>query len=254
MEIISIHPGNIDQEHICCAIGNDQPNTRRASSKKEWMKARFEEGLVFKRFDQRGKLFIEYMPIETVWKPIEGNNYMVISCLWVSGQFKGKKLSSQLLGECIKDARAKNMDGVAVVTSNKVKPFLTDKKFFLHHGFELVDSAYPYFELLTLKLNKNAESPRFSPLAKNGTCPHPEGFAFIYSNQCPFMEEYTGLLSEVLKRKSIPCKIIHLESCSEAQQWGSPFGTLGMYFNGRFVTHELMPVKKFEQFLETLLQ
>lgn len=70
MPIISISSENIDSEHICCAIGNDKPNQARAHSKKEWMKARFEEGLVFKRLDERGKFFIEYMPIETVWKPI----------------------------------------------------------------------------------------------------------------------------------------------------------------------------------------
>ncbi|EOQ95282.1 hypothetical protein LEP1GSC195_2244 [Leptospira wolbachii serovar Codice str. CDC] len=39
---------------------------------------RFADGLVFKRLDERGKVFIEYMPIEKTWKPIVGKNYMVI--------------------------------------------------------------------------------------------------------------------------------------------------------------------------------
>jgi hypothetical protein len=46
------------------------------------------------------------------------------------------------------------MDGIAVVSSTKIKPFLTDKKFYLKQGFEVVDSAPPYFELLVLKFNK----------------------------------------------------------------------------------------------------
>lgn len=67
------------------------------------------------------------------------------------------------------------------------------------------------------------------------------------------MEEYTDILSEVLNRKSIPFQSIKLNSCTEAQQLGSPFGTLGIYYKGQFITHELMPEKKFEQFIETFI-
>jgi len=253
MSIIKITPENIDNEHICCAIGNDKPNQERANTKKNWMKARFQEGLVFKRLDERGKIFIEYMPIETVWKPISGKNFMVINCLWVSGQFKGKGLSKQLLDECIADTQALGMDGIAVITSTKVRPFLTDKKFYLKHEFQVADTANPYFELLVLKWNKTVENPKFTDLAKSGTCSNTEGFTFIYSNQCPFMEEYVGILSGVLIRKSITYRIVKLNSYSEAQQLGSPFGTLGIYYNGKFVTHELMTDKKFESFLEEII-
>lgn len=127
MKIISIDKNNIKQEHICCAIGNDKASQSRALTKKNWMKERFSDGLVFKRLDDRGKAFIEYMPIEKAWKPILGKNYMVINCLWVSGKFKGKGISNELLNECINDAKKQKMDGIAVVSSTKVKPYLTDK-------------------------------------------------------------------------------------------------------------------------------
>lgn len=253
MDIIKIDESNIDNEHICCAIGNDKANKIRAVSKKEWMKQCFKDGLVFKRLNERGKVFIEYIPIEKVWKPIVGTNYMVINCLWVSGKFKRKGLSTQLLDECIKDTRAKKMDGIAVVTSTKVKPFLTDKKFYEKKGFVTVDTAPPYFELMVLKFNKNAENPVFSENAKNGICSYRKGFAFIYSNQCPFMEEYVALLADVSKRKGIPYEINKINSAIEAKEIGSPFGTLGIYYNGEFKIHELMTEKKFEKFIDSIV-
>jgi len=254
MKIITIDKNNIDSEHICCAIGNDKQNQSRTTTKKDWLKERFDEGLVFKRLDQRGKVFIEYIPIEKVWKPIVGENYMVINCLWVSGQFKGQGFSKQLLEECISDAKAKKMNGIAVVSSTKVKPFLTDKKFFQKHGFEVIDSAKPYFELLELKFNKNAVSPQFTDNSKKGECSNKNGFSFFFSNQCPFMEEYVYTLSEVLKSRNIAFEINKIETYKDAQQTGSPFGTLGIYYNGKFVTHELMPEKKFNKLIDDLIK
>ena len=49
-EIISLNPDNIESEHICCAIGNDNTSQARALQKKEWMKERFEKELQ-KRMD-----------------------------------------------------------------------------------------------------------------------------------------------------------------------------------------------------------
>lgn len=252
MKIISVNENNIDQEHICYAIGNYKQNKNRAQSKKDWMKERFKEGLIFKRLDERGKIFIEYMPIGKVWKPINGKNYMAINCFWVAGKFKGKGISTQLLNECIQDAKKHKMDGVVVVSSTKVKPFLTDKKYYLHNGFEIVDYAPPYFELLALKFNKMVTNPSFYDNAKNGICDNKKGLTFIYSNQCPFMEEYVALLSEISKNKNIPTKVKKIKNYKEAQQIGSPFGTLGIYYNGELKTHELMPEKKFYKFIEEL--
>jgi ribosomal protein S18 acetylase RimI-like enzyme len=254
MKIIKIDNTNIDQEHICCAIGNDNKNKSRAESKKDWMKACFKDGLTFKRLDQRGKIFIEYMPIEKAWKPVIGKNFMVINCLWVSGQFKGKGLSTQLLDECIKDSKSLKKDGIAVITSNKVKPFLTDKKFYLKNGFELVDEAPPYFELLVLKFKKNAVNPHFSESVKKGYSLNKKGFNFVYSNQCPFMEEYVALLSEVARKRRIPFEIQKLKNYQDAQKFGSPFGTFGLYYNGEFKTHELMTEKKFEILIDELIK
>ena len=54
MKYIHITKENIDREHICCAMSGKQ-----ALAKKEWLKQRFDEGLVFYRSEERGKCFIE---------------------------------------------------------------------------------------------------------------------------------------------------------------------------------------------------
>ena len=44
MNYIRITKENIDREHICCAMSGKQ-----SIAKKEWLRQRFEEGLVFYR-------------------------------------------------------------------------------------------------------------------------------------------------------------------------------------------------------------
>ena len=83
-EYINLTLENIDDEHICCAIG-DKKHQAGVNSKKEWIKNKLKDGHVFRKLDARGKNFIEYEPIETAWVPISGKNYEYIYCLWVAG-------------------------------------------------------------------------------------------------------------------------------------------------------------------------
>ena len=99
MDYIRITDDNIEKEHICCAMSGKQ-----GVIKKEWLKQRFKEGLVFCRSTERGKCFIEYIPAENAWVPIQTDGYFYIDCLWASGSMKGHGYSNDLLGECIRDA------------------------------------------------------------------------------------------------------------------------------------------------------
>ena len=103
MEYIKVTKENIEDEHICCAISNNKDV--QVASKKAWLADRFDEGLVFLKSVERGKCFIEYIPAEYAWNPIDAPGYMYIDCLWVSGSFKGHGYSSDLLSECIKDSK-----------------------------------------------------------------------------------------------------------------------------------------------------
>ena len=95
-EYINLDEKNIDEEHICCAIG-DPKHQDGVDKKKEWIKSKLKDGHVFRKLNARGKIFIEYEPIETAWVPINGKNYMHIYCLWVAGSFKGKGIGLMAL-------------------------------------------------------------------------------------------------------------------------------------------------------------
>ena len=107
MEYIKVTKENLEKEHICCAISNNKDI--QVSSKKEWLSDRFEDGLVFLKSVERGKCFIEYIPAENAWNPIDAYGYMYIDCLWVSGSFKGHGYSNDLLNACIEDSKEKNV-------------------------------------------------------------------------------------------------------------------------------------------------
>ncbi len=237
----------MEQEHICCAISNNKDC--QVTAKKAWLAERFDDGLVFKKGDVRGKCFIEYIPAEKAWCPIEADGYMYIDCLWVSGQFKGQGNSNLLLDECIRDSKVKGKKGLVVVSSKKKMPYLSDPKFLKYKGFDVADTVEPFYELMYLPFAKGAEKPKF----KDGINPptiKEQGFVLYYAHQCPFTAKYVPLIENTAKAKGIGFKAIRFETTEQAQNAPAPFTSYSLFYNGEFVTHEILSDKKFEKIIE----
>lgn len=251
MELIQLTKENIEQEHICCAISNN--NDIQVVSKKTWLESRFEDGLVFLKGNVRGKCFIEYIPAEKAWAPIDAENYMYIDCFWVSGQFKGHGYANELLNACIEDAKQKGKSGLVILSSNKKMPFLSDPKYLKYKGFEVVDSAIPYFELMSLKFDENTKSPKFKKHVKN---PHidKDGFVLYYTAQCPFNVKYVPIIEKVAKDRKVVFEAIQIESTKQAQMAPAPFTTYSLFYNGDFITNEILSDKKFDKMITELLK
>lgn len=242
---------NIDNEHICCAF-SDKKSQHGYLAKKDWLKSQFGYGYTFKKLDVRGKVFIEYVPAEYGWMPIEARDYMLINCFWVSGKYKKSGYARQLLTECLKAAENKN--GVVVVTGGKKRPFLADSKFFKHFGFERVDTAPPYFELWRLKNNASAEEPQFKASAKLAECRNKEGLTVYYSNACPFTEYYVNTeLQRIANERGLKLEINKVETREQAQNLPVPFFINSLFFNGKFVTHEILSEKRFDKLFSDLI-
>ena len=251
MNLIQITPENLETEHICCAISNERDC--QVQAKKAWLAKRLEEGLVFLKGDVRGKCFIEYIPAEHAWAPIEAEGYLYIDCLWVSGQFKGHGSSSLLLDECIRDAKEKGRRGLAVLSSEKKLGYLSDPKYLKYKGFQTTDAAGPHFRLMALPFEGQTELPRFSPRLQQAAAQVPKtGLVLYYTSQCPFTAKYVPLLEAICRDRNVPIQTFHITTTEQAQNAPCPYTAFSLYWNGGFVTHEIPSEKKFEKLLADL--
>ena len=240
MNYIRITKNNIDKEHICCAMSG-----RQSLTKKEWLKQRFDEGLVFYRSEERGKCFIEYIPAENAWVPIEADGYLYINCLWVSGSMKGHGYSNDLMDECIRDANAQGKKGLCILCAEgRKREFLAEPKYLAHKGFTVADISDCGITLLYLPLMEGAGQPRFKECAK-----HPktdgDGFVLYYTDQCPFTCYWVPRVEETAKEHHIPLRTIHITSKEAAQSVPAPVTTYALFRDGKFVTQGIQSDKKF---------
>lgn len=232
---------NITSEHICCALSN---KANGVTYKKAWLKDRIHEGLVFNKLDERGKVFIEYIPVEYAFAPVDADNYMYINCFWVSGKFMKKGYGSQLLDSCIEDSKAKGKSGLLILSSDKKRPFLSDPKFLKKKGFQTCDTR-DFYELMYLPFEEGVK-PKF----KDHVSLETEGNILYYSHQCPHTEKYVSLIKKIAEERDVNLNIILLDTKEKAQAATCPFTTYTLYLKGEFVTNEILTEKKFLSYLE----
>lgn len=240
MNYIRITEENIDKEHICCAMSGKQ-----SEKKKAWMKERFSEGLVFYRSEERGKCFIEYIPAENAWVPIDAPDYLYINCLWIAGSMKGQGYSNDLLAECIRDAKFQGKKGLCILSSEKrKKEFLADPKYLAYKGFLPADTSGCGITLMYLPLCDNASVPKFRDCARH---PHitEKGFVIYYTDQCPFTYYWVPRVVEAAAEHGIEIKTVHITDKETAQNTPAPVTTYALFRDGAFVTQAIQSDKKF---------
>lgn len=248
MEYIRITKENIDKEHICCAMSGKQ-----SIFKKEWLKQRFEDGLVFYRSVERGKCFIEYIPAENAWVPIDADGWIYINCLWVSGSLKGHGYSNDLLSECIRDAKRSGRKGLCILSAEgRKREFLADREFLTHKGFSVSDVSDCGINLMALPFSPDASLPEFRKCAKHPQCPE-SGFVLYYTDQCPFTYYWVPRVQEAADAHDIPLKVVHITDKEAAQNLSSPVTTYALFYDGEFVTQSIQSDKKLLKLAERLL-
>ena len=234
-EYINLNLENICIEHICCAI-SDKKHQDGVRLKKEWLKERIKDGHIFRKLNERGKVFIEYAPLEKSFCPVSGNNFMYIYCLWVAGSFKGKGYGKELLKYAIEDAKKQKKNGICVISSKKKKPYLSEKKFFEKFGFEIVDNIGEY-QLLSLNFGK--ESPHFNETAKRMKIKNKD-FTIYYSDECPFIANCIVEVKEFAKENKIKVNIEKVDTIEKAKNLPCVFNNWAVFKDGKYISNLLL--------------
>lgn len=249
---ITLNKENIESEHICCAF-SDKKCADSYVLKKEWLKNEFDNGYVFRRLDERAKVFIEYVPAENAWVPVTAPNYLMINCMWVSGQYKGQGYGKALLNSAIDDVKRQGKSGLVTVVGTKKFHFMGDTKWFIKQGFKTVDTLPNGFSLLALTLDKSSAAPQFNACTRGCTCPKANGIVVYYSARCPYTDFYiNGSLKQLAAERNIPLTIIKIESMEQAQSVPSPATIFSAFYNGKFLTTDISMcvASKFGKYIE----
>lgn len=247
-QFITLTLDTLEQEHLCCAI-SDKKHQPGVLQKKAWLRDRIAEGHVFRKLDTKGKVLIEYAPVETAWVPVAGENYLYIYCLWVAGSYKGKGYGKSLLLSCIDDARRQGKSGVCILSSKKKQPYLSDKRFLMQFGFQVADTAGSY-ELLALRFDETC-LPQFTPTVKKLAIDSTD-LCIYYSAQCPFTLDCVRQVQGYCERHAIPLRLCPVDTLEKAKQVPCVFQCWAVFYQGVFQTTQLMNEGLLEKFLSKL--
>ena len=252
MNIIDITPENVEEKGFFCLM------SRRRSEgyqrKLKWLEARFHEGLQIKMLDlsEGGRGFIEYIPGEYAWRPVNAAGYFLIHCLWVVGKSKGNGYATMLLEDCIADAERQGVHGVAMVTSEG--NWLVGRKLLLRHGFEKVDRADPGYELLVHGFSP-APAPSFPTDWDRRAAGFGKGLTVVRTDQCPYLDDAVSTALEAARIREIPARVVELTSAREIRERApSPYGVFTIILDGKVLSHYCQPKKKLNELLDSRIE
>jgi ribosomal protein S18 acetylase RimI-like enzyme len=248
MRIIDVTADNVEKTGFFCLM------SRRKSEgyqrKLRWLHERFDEGLRIKMLDlsEGGRGFIEYIPGEYAWRPVEASGYLFIHCLWVVGKSKGNGYAKLLLRECLADANRCGAQGVAMVTSEG--NWLVGKKLLLNRGFKSVDQAPPGYELLAKDIGP-APPPLFPTDWDRRAASFGEGLTVVRTDQCPYLDDAVNTTLEAGRERGLKIRAVELSSAREVRERApSPYGVFSIVVDGEVLSHYYQPKKKLNELLD----
>jgi len=250
IKIIDLTPENISEYGVC---GYKDANKHVELRKKiEWVAEYYSKGLKIKALiSQKGGYqgMIEYIPGKYAHRPVEAEGFLFIHCLFVGfkKEFKGKGYATLLIDECIKDAKESKMSGVAVVT--RKGSFMADNNIFLKNGFQIVDNAKPDFELLVLKFDELTKDPVFKNNKEENIQDYNSGLTILRSAQCPYTEKNVHAILDSAKKMKIKTKLVDLQDANAVQANPCAFGTFGIIYNGKIISHHPISNTRFENIM-----
>ena len=250
MEIITLTPENVE-EHTFFCIKNIKEEGFKA--KQRWFNERIKEGMEIKLLyadDKKLVGFIEYLPAENAWRPVDATGYVFIHCIFVyPNKYRSTGVASVLIDQAVDYASQKGMDGVCTMTSQG--PWIATKKLFQKRGFEKTDKL-GRFELMTLKLNAEADDPKLINWEEK--LPGYEGWHLLYADQCPWHDKGVQTIKKTAADKNIDLKVSKISSSEEAKKVPSGFGVFALVKDGKLLEDHYISKRRFETIIEKELE
>lgn len=243
VEIIEITENNATSESLFCIKNPKYPGFQL---KLDWLKKRRKEGLKMMMLKVEGAVagFIEYVPAEFAWRPVNAPGHMFIHCLWVYPKKNyNQGYASKLINHCCEEALYEKMQGVVVQVSNG--SWMAGSQVFEKNGFCEVDKKERY-QLLVKKL-KDGQAPSFKPWESN--LDKYKGLNLIYANQCPFFIKSVEEMKKSAKALGYDLKVKVLETASEAQDAPSGYGVYSLVYEGRLYADHYISNTRFKNIL-----
>ena len=231
-----------------CGIGClTNPKNQGYQPKVEWLQKRFAEGLRFLLCrDQKGKplAFLEYVPGEYAWRPVDARGWLFVHCVWVYP--KGQKvggLGGRMIRTCVEEARQAGARGVAAMVSDGT--WMAGKEVFLKNGFVQVAET-DRFQLVIHRL-REGPVPRFRDIS--GNLAKYRGLHIVYAAQCPMLPKSVKDLSEMAAEHDLELRVTMLRSAREAQNAPSYYGVFSLVWNGRLLSDHYVSKGRFRNIL-----
>ena len=250
VEIVSLTPDNLGDYGVCGY--KDAKKHLELQRKIEWYREFYPKGLRIKALISKTGGYqgmIEYVPGNYAHRPVHAEGYLFIHCIFVGfkSEFKGKGYATLLIQECISEAAAQKMAGVAVVT--RKGSFMAKRDIFIRQGFASVDNAKPDFELLALKFNRDATNPSFKELSADN---YQKGLTILRSAQCPYSVKNVDAIMKTARRMKLPVNLVELKDASAVQDAPCAFGTFCIIKDGKVLSHHPISNTRFENIMKSV--
>ena len=246
IQIIDVTPDNLKVHGMFC---NKNTKSEGYKQKAEWYSKTYEQGLRMKIAPNEMGVkigFIEYVPAEFAWRPVDAPGYMFIHCIYIySNKDKNLGYGSQMVKKCEEDAKKLNMKGVAVMTSKGA--WITNKTLFLKNGYEIVDKN-GRFELCVKKYDESAPNPKLLKRQENTVSN--KGWSLMYSDQCPWNCSSVETLSTVAKEQGIDLKVSKITSAKDAQNAPTGFGVFNILKDDKEIEDHYISKTRFLNILQ----
>jgi hypothetical protein len=246
MKIVSVTPENAIEHSFFCIKNVKEPGFK---AKMEWFTKRFNEGLKLKVIyadDSKQIGFIEFLPAENAWRPVDADGWLFIHCIMVyPNKYRNNGAALKLILESVVEAKENKMHGVCTIVSQG--PWMATKQLFVKHGFSKTDKR-GRFELYAVKLNDSAADPKLINWENNLKLY--KGWHLLYADQCPWHKKGVDALLKSASAKGINLKVKKIETSAEAKKMPAGFGVFALVKDGKLLEDHYISKTRFETIVE----